>query len=233
MSSSIAGSDPLTQHPHASRSEPSRAAGRARPLVRGSGLRFAFDGAPVLHGIDITLDPGVVTVIAGPNGAGKSTLLEVLAGVRRPTAGSVERSGSIALVVQRIAAPDALPVTVREVVAMGTWQRRSANRAEARRRAAEALERVALHELADRPFGALSGGQRQRVLLAQGIARRAQIFLLDEPASGLDAESRERTHAILAAEADRGAVVACVTHDDAAIARADRVVRLDCGVRVA
>lgn len=208
-------------------------AGRARPRLRGSGLGFAFDGAPVLHGVDITLDPGVVTVIAGPNGAGKLTLLEVLAGVRRPTAGSVERSGSLALVVQRIAAPDALPVTVREVVAMGTWERRGASRAEAKRRVTEALERVALHELADRPFAALSGGQRQRVLLAQGIARRAQIFLLDEPASGLDAASRERTHAILAAEAGRGAVVACVTHDDDAIARADRVVRIESGVRVA
>ncbi|MGW9020716.1 zinc ABC transporter ATP-binding protein AztA [Leucobacter chromiiresistens] len=233
MSSSIAGSDPLTQHPHASRSEPSRAAGRARPLVRGSGLRFAFDGAPVLHGIDITLDPGVVTVIAGPNGAGKSTLLEVLAGVRRPTAGSVERSGSIALVVQRIAAPDALPVTVREVVTMGTWERRRTSRADVRRRVTDALERVALDELADCPFTALSGGQRQRVLLAQGIARQAQIFLLDEPASGLDSESRERAQVILAEEAARGAAVACVTHDDAAIARADSVVRLDCGVRVA
>lgn len=213
-----------------------------RPALRAVGIHFAFDGAPVLNGIDIELESGSVTAIAGANGAGKSTLLEVMAGVRAPSRGSVERSGSVALVVQRIAAPDALPVTVREVVAMGTWGRRRASRAaglqrasriEIRQRVAEALERVALAELAQRPFTALSGGQRQRVLLAQGIARRAQIFLLDEPASGLDSESRERTQTILADEAGRGAAVACVTHDDAAIAIADRTVRLECGVRVA
>ncbi|MEJ6490332.1 zinc ABC transporter ATP-binding protein AztA [Leucobacter sp. USCH14] len=210
----------------------SRAAA-SRPALHATDLHFAFDGVPVLKGVDIALESGVVTAIAGPNGAGKSTLLEVIAGVRVPSQGRVARSGSIALVVQRIAAPDALPVTVREVVTMGTWERRRTSRADARRRVTDALERVALDELADRPFTALSGGQRQRVLLAQGIARQAQIFLLDEPASGLDSESRERTQAILAEEAARGAAVACVTHDDAAIAIADRVVRLDGGVRVA
>lgn len=204
-----------------------------RPALHATDLHFAFDGVPVLTGVDIELESGVVTAIAGPNGAGKSTLLEVIAGVRVPSQGRVARSGSIALVVQRIAAPDALPVTVREVVTMGTWERRRTSRADVRRRVTDALERVALDELADCPFTALSGGQRQRVLLAQGIARQAQIFLLDEPASGLDSESRERAQVILAEEAARGAAVACVTHDDAAIARADRVVRLDCGVRVA
>ncbi len=202
-------------------------------VLRATGIHFSFDTTPVLRGIDIELEPGSVTVIAGSNGAGKSTLLEVLAGVRTPSSGRVERSGSIALVVQRIAAPDALPVTVREVVAMGTWERRRLARSERRDRVVDALERVALADLAERPFTALSGGQRQRVLLAQGIARRARIFLLDEPASGLDAASRARTQTILVEEANRGATVACVTHDDAAIANADRIVRLDHGVRVA
>ena len=205
----------------------------SRPPLRAIDLHFAFEDVPVLRGVDIELESGVVSAITGPNGAGKSTLIEVMAGVRAPSRGRVERSGSVALVVQRIASPDALPVTVREVVAMGTWERRRRNRADVRRRITEALERVALGELADRPFTALSGGQRQRVLLAQGIARRAQIFLLDEPAAGLDSESRERTQVILTEEAARGAAVACVTHDDAAIAIADRVVRLDQGVPVA
>ena len=211
------------------------------PALIATDLHYAFDGTPVLHGVGLALRAGTVTAIAGPNGAGKSTLLEVLAGVRKQSRGRVERTGPVALVVQRTAAPDALPITVSEAVALGTWGRggaapghaRRLDRAERRRRVADALERVALTELADRPFTALSGGQRQRVLIAQGIARQAQIFLLDEPAAGLDVESRERTQTLLADAAARGAAVACVTHDEAAITRADAVVRIESGARVA
>lgn len=79
----------------------------------------------------------------------------------------------------------------------------------------------------------LSGGQKQRVLLAQAIVRAPDVLLLDEPASGLDRASIDRVSTILAEEARRGAVVVCVTHDDRAIATADRVIRLDRGSVVA
>ncbi|GAB6902411.1 zinc ABC transporter ATP-binding protein AztA [Kineosporia succinea] len=201
------------------------------PAVRARDLHFAFDDTPVLHGVDIDLPWGAVTAVAGPNGAGKSTLVEILAGVRTPGSGSVERADAVALVVQRPAAPDTLPLTVRDVVTMGTWDARR-TRSQRRSQVEEALQRVDLADLADRPFPALSGGQRQRALLAQGIARQARIFLLDEPANGLDTASRARTRAMLAAEAARGAAVACVTHDDVSIQAADLVVRLENGRRV-
>lgn len=201
-----------------------------RPAVRARGLCFSFDEVPVLHGVDLDLPWGRLTAVAGPNGAGKSTLVELLAGVRTPRSGTVERADRVALVVQRPTAPDALPLTVRDVVTMGTWGARR-SRAQRRSDIEEALARVQLSDLAGRPFSALSGGQRQRALLAQGIARQARIFLLDEPAAGLDAESRERTRSMLAAEAARGAAVACVTHDEDAIATADLVVRLEGGRR--
>ncbi|PYI39396.1 ABC transporter ATP-binding protein [Arthrobacter psychrolactophilus] len=209
--------------------------------LRGRNLSFSFAEVPVLHGVDIELPWGSLTAIAGPNGAGKSTLLEILAGVRQSLTGSVERADEVALVVQRVSAPDTLPLTVREVVAMGTWgvARRGSARGstelsakERKARVAGALERVQLADLAAAPFNALSGGQRQRTLLAQGIARRARIFLLDEPAAGLDAESRNRTRAMLAEEARRGAAVACVSHDEDAIADADFVIRLESGRRL-
>ncbi|GAA3597289.1 zinc ABC transporter ATP-binding protein AztA [Kineosporia mesophila] len=199
--------------------------------VRARGLHFSFDDVPVLHGVDMDLAWGTVTAVAGPNGAGKSTLVEILAGVRTPGSGTVERAEGVALVVQRPAAPDTLPLTVRDVVTMGTWNTKTP-RGQRRRDVEEALERVHLADLATRPFSALSGGQRQRALLAQGIARQARIFLLDEPAAGLDADSRARTRAMLAAEAARGAAVACVTHDDESIDAADVVVRLEAGRRV-
>lgn len=92
-----------------------------------------------------------------------------------------------------------------------------------------ALERVDMLEYAARPLVGLSGGQRQRVFLGQGIVRQPQVLLLDEPATGLDRASVERTQHILREEADRGAIVLCATHHDEAIAQADRVIRLEAG----
>lgn len=188
-------------------------------------LHFAHDGHDVLHGVSLVLPPGTVTAVSGPNGAGKSTLIELLAGVRRPRRGRVERHGTLALVVQRPAVPDTLPVTVRDVVAMGTWSRHRSAKASLRA-VADAIDRVGLSGLADRPLASLSGGQRQRALLAQGLVQHADVLLLDEPAAGLDAESRDRTRTVLTEEAARGAAVACVTHDDVSIDHADRVLRL-------
>lgn len=207
------------------------------PAIRARNLCFSFGTSSVLEDVDVDIEWGEVTAIAGANGAGKSTLVEILAGVRRPASGVVQRAQDLALVVQRPTTPDALPLTVREVATMGTWARHAggssrAGRQERRRRVEDALARVELLDLADRPFNALSGGQRQRTLLAQGIARQADIFLLDEPAAGLDAASRARTRQILADEARRGAAVACVTHDEEAIRSADVVIRLDKGRRV-
>lgn len=205
--------------------------------LRARQLSYGFGSRSVLHGVDVDLPWGTVTAIAGPNGAGKSTLLEILAGVRDAMTGFVDRADPVALVVQRVSVPDALPLTVREVVAMGTWGstlgRWSRADAVARRgRVVEALERVQLAGLAGSPFTALSGGQRQRVLLAQGLASQARIFLLDEPAAGLDAESQGRTRAILAQEAARGAAVACVSHDQESIAAADHIITLRDGQRI-
>jgi zinc/manganese transport system ATP-binding protein len=205
--------------------------------LRARGLSYGFAASEVLHDIDLDLPWGAVTAISGPNGAGKSTLVELLAGVRVPLRGTVERDDEVALVVQRPDAPDSLPLTVRDVVTMGTWSARTRRverpgRTVRRARIEAALERADVLDLADRPFATLSGGQRQRALLAQGLARQARIFLLDEPAAGLDASSRARTREMLAAAACEGAAVACVTHDEESIAAADLVVRLEDGRRV-
>ncbi|TYL49888.1 ATP-binding cassette domain-containing protein [Nocardioides sp. BGMRC 2183] len=199
-----------------------------RVAVRAHDLCYAHDGRDVLHDVSVTLPRGTVTAVAGANGAGKSTLVEILAGVRRPRRGSLERLGAVALVVQRPTAPDTLPVTVHDVVAMGTWARRRSS-SPAPTAVDDAIERVGLRGLERRPLATLSGGQRQRALLAQGLVQRADVLLLDEPAAGLDAASRERTRFLLAEEAARGAAIACVTHDDADIDAADRVVRLEEG----
>lgn len=197
------------------------------------GVHVELAGRDVLCHVDVVVVPAELTVIAGPNGAGKSTLLEVLAGTRAPTAGRVVVSaGSSSFVPQRAVVAERLPVTVRDVVTVGAWGRLGPWRrmdAIARRAVDDALEELGLTSLQRRPFGELSGGQRQRALLAQGLAARADLLLLDEPTTALDADSAARIRSAIRSEVRRGAAVVCVTHDDRLIALADRVVRLEAG----
>jgi zinc/manganese transport system ATP-binding protein len=207
------------------------AAARTTP-ARLLGVGVAFGERTALADVDLDVPAGAVTVVAGPNGAGKSTLLEVVAGVRRPTSGTRSVTATIAFVPQRTSIPDGLPVTVRDVVTVGAWGRVGRWRPLDRRaRAAvdEALDRLDVADLAPRPFAALSGGQRQRALLAHGLARGADLLLLDEPTTGLDAVSAERIRVTLLDEAARGTAVLGVSHDPLLLDAAHRVVRLEAG----
>ncbi|PSL38544.1 zinc/manganese transport system ATP-binding protein [Labedella gwakjiensis] len=206
---------------------------RQRAHLRG--VHVDFDGRSALGGVDLDVHAGSTTVIAGPNGAGKSTLLEVLAGTRDPTSGTRSVDGAIAFVPQRTAISDRLPVTVRDVVTVGTWGRTGRWHplgADGRAAVAEAMARLGITALATHPLASLSGGQRQRALLAQGIARGADLLLLDEPTTGLDSDSAERIRSIMRSEAERGVAVVCVSHDPVVIREADHVVRLADGVRI-
>jgi zinc/manganese transport system ATP-binding protein len=204
--------------------------------VRARRVCAARDGHQVLVDIDVAFSTGRLAVLTGPNGAGKSTLVEVLAGVLPVTSGAVDRSVPVhSFVPQRAAVPDRLPVTVREVVTMGTWGRtgrtspwRRADQ-ESRRRVNDAISVLDLAALCRRPFATLSGGERQRALLAQGLARRADLLLLDEPTTGLDASSAALICGAIVREAARGAAVVCVSHDPIVVELADQVVRLDHG----
>lgn len=199
------------------------------PAITTHGLCYGYAGREVLHDVNVELRYGTVTALAGHNGSGKSTLVELLAGVRTPLRGEVRRHGTVALVVQRPAAPETLPLTVRDTVAMGTWGRRT-SRSQARRDVADAIGSVGLTGLESRSLTELSGGQRQRTLLAQALARRADIVLMDEPDAGLDSASRRRIHELLFDQAvRRGVAVGCASHDESFIASADRVVRLEAG----
>jgi zinc/manganese transport system ATP-binding protein len=227
----------------------------AVPLsLRGAGVDF--DGRPALDGVDLDLHRGALTVVAGPNGAGKSTLLEVIAGTRPLSRGT--RSGSLvtAFVPQRAAVSDRLPVTVRDVVTVGTWGHsavgdssagrdssagsarrvgrtsRPSRGARARGDVAAAMESLEITRLASLPFSSLSGGQRQRALLAQGLVRGAEMLLLDEPTTGLDTDSAGLIRDIMRSEARRGVAVVCVSHDAGVLGIADRVVRLEDGAVV-
>jgi ABC-type Mn2+/Zn2+ transport system ATPase subunit len=191
---------------------------RLREVSAGYGDQLAIE--------DVTLDvpAGSLVALVGPNGAGKSTLLKVIAGVLEPWSGLVEvlghRAGDqarrVAYVPQAELVDWAFPVTVRQVVMMGRYPllgplRRPANRDRGAVQAA--LERVGMAGLADRQIGALSGGQRRRVFLARAIAAEADLFLLDEPVTAIDATTQQEIMDLLAVEASRGRTVIASTHD--------------------
>ncbi|WP_059008105.1 zinc ABC transporter ATP-binding protein AztA [Streptomyces specialis] len=195
--------------------------------VRDLWAGYARRRRPVLRGVNARVPHAATTALVGPNGAGKSTFLGVLAGVIPPAAGVVERRRDTrrpAFVVQRSAASDALPITVRETVAMGRWARRGPWRPLTRRdrAAVEAcLDRLDLLDIAARQLGTLSGGQRQRALVAQGLAQESGLLLLDEPAAGLDRAARDRIAEVLAETTAAGVTVVHATHDLDDALRAD------------
>jgi len=211
----------MVLHPH-----------RPGASVALAGICVAIDGRDILADVDLDIAPGTLTVITGPNGAGKSTLLETIAGTRAPSSGSRWVSGVMAFVPQRAAVPERLPVSVGDVVSVGAWGRLGVWRrmdSLARDLVAESLERMGITALADLPFSSLSGGQQQRTLLAQGLAAAADLLLLDEPTTGLDAQSALRIRSVLLDEAAHGAAVVCVSHDPSLIDDGHRVVALDGG----
>jgi zinc/manganese transport system ATP-binding protein len=189
--------------------------------VRVTAVSAAYADRLVLERVDLEPPEGRLTVLLGPNGSGKSTLLAVLAvlaGILKPSGGRLERrpGSTTALVVQRSAAPERMPLSVREVVSMGRWRARGPVgplRAADRRIVDDALDALQIGPLARRPLHELSGGQRQRALVAQALAQRAELVLLDEPASGVDERAQELIRAAVEGELARGATVVQATHD--------------------
>lgn len=152
-----------------------------------------------LDGVSLALSAGV-TALVGVNGAGKSTLLTTMAGAMRPTSGRVRVNGldpygrernralrAVALMPQSGTLPRRM--TALEVVEYLAWMRGAAP-TEAGRGALSALDAVGLAPRAHHRIGQLSGGMLRRVLLAQAIASKAPVLLLDEPSTGLDPEQR-------------------------------------------
>jgi ABC-type nitrate/sulfonate/bicarbonate transport system ATPase subunit len=140
----------------------------------------------VLHDVSIEVRAGELVALLGPNGAGKSTLMEALAGSLPAAAGTVQRSGRVALALQ---APDLARRTVRANIelALGWW---GVPRSQRRQRAEAALNAMKADHLGRRAAATLSGGERRRVHLARAVSVRPDVLLLDEPFAGLDAATR-------------------------------------------
>jgi len=164
------------------------------------GLRVSYGSREVLSAIDVDLPAGALSAIVGPNGAGKSTLIKAALGLIPVTAGEVRFLGKplsrvrrqIAYVPQQNAITADFPITAVGVVEMGRfphlgWFGRF--RATDDEAVARAMDRVGVTQLADQPFDELSGGQKQRVFLARALAQEAQVLVLDEPFTAVDART--------------------------------------------
>ena len=154
--------------------------------------------------------------LLGPNGAGKTTLFRAAVGLVKPEAGSIELSGRVAFVPQRLDIEPSFPATVTDVVRMGRygelgWLRRFGERDH--ELVDESISKLGIESLAERRFGDLSGGERQRALLAQAAAQDAELLLLDEPFTGLDAPTHADLRALLAGWRSQGRTVVVATHD--------------------
>ncbi|MCC2688786.1 MAG: transporter ATP-binding protein [Rhizobiaceae bacterium] len=199
----------------------------------------SFGQIRVLQDIDLDIRDGELIVFVGPSGCGKSTLLRLIAGLDRPTSGSIAIDGrdvtkvaaadrGLAMVFQSYALYPHM--SVRQNLAFGLENARMP-RAEIDARIAEAARMLEIAPYLERRPGQLSGGQRQRVAIGRAIVRNPTAFLLDEPLSNLDAELRISTRAELAALHERlAATMIYVTHDQIeAMTLADRIVVLRAG----
>ncbi|MFP4056726.1 MAG: ATP-binding cassette domain-containing protein [Candidatus Brocadiia bacterium] len=198
-------------------------------------------GATVLDVPALAVAEGQFCGLAGPNGSGKTTLIEILAGLEAPTAGEVRFRGRrlppapaaarwLAGHVASVLQPARLfRGTVRHNVEYGL-RARGVGRAERRRRAAEALDRVGLGAKARRDSRALSRGEAQRVALARALVLEAEVLLLDEPLTAIDHAHQGIVLDALRGLKDAGRTVVMAAHDmDSLLALADELMLLDEG----
>jgi ABC-type Mn2+/Zn2+ transport system ATPase subunit len=190
-------------------------------LLRLQDVSLGYDNRPVLEHVDLELEGGDFVALLGPNGAGKTTLLRGMVGLLPVLAGTLEYGfdravNPLGYVPQREALDPTFPLTVHEVVLMGTYARlgplRRAGRRQ-RRLATDCHAQVGLAAISEQRFASLSGGQKQRVLIARALAADPSLLLLDEPTAGIDAPATIAIMEILRRlNRDHGLTVVLVTH---------------------
>ena len=177
----------------------------ARPLIACENLACVRGDRLLFRGLGFALNAGQALHVTGPNGTGKSSLLRVLAGLLRPYAGTLHSSAMVALGDERPALDSHWTLTG----ALGFWARIDGAR---REHVEAALEATGLTDLAEVPLRYFSAGQRKRATLARILASGADIWLLDEPANGLDSASIDRLGHVMQAHLEQGGAIIAASH---------------------
>ena len=198
------------------------------PLIEARGLSASYGTTRALDGLDASVAKGEILALIGENGSGKSTLLKLVARILAPAGGELlldghplhglprrETARRIAYVPQSVEL--VFPILCLDLVLQGRAPHGrgfSADSADDRRRAIEAMEACDVAALALRDASALSGGEKRRVFLARALAQEAAIWLLDEPTAGLDPRHRlQFLETLQRVHRDLGTTVLFVTHD--------------------
>jgi ABC-2 type transport system ATP-binding protein len=206
------------------------------PSVRLRGVHKNFGQVRAVRGVDLTVRPGEIVAFLGPNGAGKTTTIDMMLGLSRPSAGTVEVYGmppadavSRGLVTAVMQTGGLLrDLTVAETARLiGTLFADS-------RPVDEVLRRAGIADIADRKVVKCSGGQQQRLRFALALLPDPELLVLDEPTTGMDVEGRREFWSAIREDADRGRTVLFATHYlEEADAYADRIVLISRGQIVA
>ena len=171
-------------------------------------------GRLLFERLSLTLAPGGAAVLTGPNGVGKSSLIRIAAGLLRAAAGRVERGGAAALADEGLALDQRLTLAQ----ALGFWARLDGGGAEA------GMAAMGLVHLQGVPVRMLSTGQRKRAVLARVVASGAPLWLLDEPANGLDGEGQARLAEAMAGHRARGGAILAASHQPIGLDDAQQLV---------
>jgi zinc transport system ATP-binding protein len=216
---------------------------KTTPPIQIQDLTFSYGRNPIVEQVNLTVEDREFVCVVGPNGGGKTTLLKLLLGLLEPQSGRVKIFGNhpkagrkqIGYLPQHAELDPQFPATVLDVVLMGRLGKTRVlgpYRKADRRLTLDMLERVGLHQFANRPLCTLSGGQRQRVLIARALVSEPQLLLLDEPTSSLD-DYVERELYDLLKEINQTLTVVVVTHDIAFVSRyIEKVICVNRKVRI-
>lgn len=183
-------------------------------------VTVAYDRHPAVHHLSGSFAPGSLTAIAGPNGAGKSTLLKALMGELPVSEGAIDRGRlsvrDFGYLPQAAEIERRFPITAADAVTLGAWRRTGAFGGATRAIAGEArraLSAVGLEGFERRHIGSLSAGQFQRVLFARLLMQDAEVILLDEPFTAIDARTTRDLLEIIRRWRSDGRTVIAVLHD--------------------
>jgi ABC-2 type transport system ATP-binding protein len=206
------------------------------PAISLRGVAKSFGSVEAVRGIDLEVQQGEIIAFLGPNGAGKTTTIDLLLGLSRPNAGSVELFGT----EPRTAVEQGLVSAVMQTggllkdLTVAETLRLTASLFTSATEPAEVMRRAGLLEVADRRVGACSGGQQQRLRFAMALLPDPDLLILDEPTTGMDVTARREFWAAIREDAERGRTILFATHYlEEADAYADRVVLVRKGQVVA
>ena len=192
--------------------------------------------APIIAGLNLSVNAGDYLCITGPNGSGKSTLMKTLLGLIPPLSGSVKifaGAGDVGYVPQQNELQKDFPASVREVVMSGFQGRlglRPFYSRQEKESAESAILKMNIADLSWKSYRELSGGQRQRVLISRALCAGRKVMFLDEPVAGLDSQSAKEMYKVIHELNAEGMTVIMISHDtESSLKYATRVLNLGRG----